>query len=283
MQYVKKKDGTIVESQCETIKVTENTLTKVLQGKINASDFFVGYTGNDLTDILEYDATKNITNMDGMFNSCRNLTTVPLFDTSKVKDMSNMFIGCESIESVPQFNTPAVTNTVYMFSGCKKLITVPLFNTSNVTNMNSMFEGCWVLKEIPKFDTSKVTRMSNMFYNCDIVTVPLLDTSNVTNISAMFFSCNKLKEIPQFDFSKATIVSSIFYNCSNLEEIHCTGLKLSFDISASTKFTESALVEILNNLGTPTTSQTLTMGATNLAKLTDEEKAIATDKGWTLK
>ena len=30
------------------------------------------------------------------------------------------------------------------------------------------------------------------------------------------------------------------------------------------------------------TKQTLTLGATNLAKLTDEEKAIATEKGWTL-
>jgi hypothetical protein len=32
----------------------------------------------------------------------------------------------------------------------------------------------------------------------------------------------------------------------------------------------------------PTTTKTLTLGATNLAKLTDEEKAIATNKGWTL-
>jgi hypothetical protein len=32
----------------------------------------------------------------------------------------------------------------------------------------------------------------------------------------------------------------------------------------------------------PTTTKTLTLGSTNLAKLTDEEKAIATNKGWTL-
>ena len=61
-----------------------------------------------------------------------------------------------------------------------------------------------------------------------------------------------------------------------------TGMKVSFDISASTKFTEAALVEILNNLATVTTTTTLKMGATNLAKLTDADKKIATDKGWTL-
>ena len=56
-------------------------------------------------------------------------------------------------------------------------------------------------------------------------------------------------------------------------------MKVSFNISSSTAFTKEALVEILNNLATVTTTQTLTMGATNLAKLTDEDKAIATNKG----
>ena len=59
-------------------------------------------------------------------------------------------------------------------------------------------------------------------------------------------------------------------------------MKVKFDISASTQFETADLVTILNNLATVTTSQTLTMGATNLAKLSDEQKKIATDKGWTL-
>ena len=39
---------------------------------------------------------------------------------------------------------------------------------------------------------------------------------------------------------------------------------------------------VINGLQTVTTSQVLTLGATNLAKLSDEEKAIATSKGWTI-
>ena len=77
-------------------------------------------------------------------------------------------------------------------------------------------------------------------------------------------------------------MSDTFRDCSSLEEIHMTGMKASFNISASTKFTRAALVEILNNLATITSTYKLTMGATNLAKLTDEDKAIATNKGWTL-
>ena len=42
-----------------------------------------------------------------------------------------------------------------------------------------------------------------------------------------------------------------------------------------------AMFNSLKNL-TDTTAKTLTLGSVNLAKLTDEQKAIATNKNWTL-
>ena len=133
-------------------------------------------------------------------------------------------------------------------------------------------------------DTSSVTNMSSMFYYCPSLTsVPTFDTSKVTDMSYMFYYCRSLTSVPTFDTSSVTSMYYMFYYCYSLTEIHMTGMKVSFDISASTKFTESALVEILNNLTNVTSTQTLTMGSTNLAKLTDDEKAIATGKGWTLK
>ena len=39
---------------------------------------------------------------------------------------------------------------------------------------------------------------------------------------------------------------------------------------------------VINGLQTVTSTQTLTLGTDNLAKLSDAEKQIATDKGWTL-
>ena len=114
-------------------------------------------------------------------------------------------------------------------------------------------------------------------------TIGYSDTSNVTNMTYMFYNCSSLTSIPTLDTSKVTNMTYMFYNCSSLTEIHMTGMSVDFNISASTQFTESALVEILNNLATVTSTRTLTMGSTNLAKLTDDEKAIATNKGWTLK
>ena len=220
----------------------------------------------DLTKVLHFSDTENVTTMTEMFKACKNLTALPSLDTSKVIDMSNMFEGCDNLLEVPMLNTSNVTLMVSMFWVCSKITTIPQFDTTNVTNMNSMFKQC-----------------------SNLVTVPLLNTTNVTNMVDMFRGCTNLKVIPAFDTSNVTKFAAlysgkgIFDGCTSLEEIHMIGMKESFNISASTKFTRDALVEILNNLGTVTSTKTLTMGTDNLNKLTEEDKLIATNKGWTLK
>lgn len=132
-------------------------------------------------------------------------------------------------------------------------------------------------------DTENVTNMSHMFYSCtSLVSIPQLNTSKVRDIDSMFYNCSKLTTIPALDVSNVQNTYNAFTNCINLKSILMTGMKVSFDISASTKFERADLLIILNNLATVTVSRTLTMGATNLAKLTEEDKAIATNKGWTL-
>lgn len=158
-------------------------------------------------------------------------------------------------------------------------------DTSNVTNMNNMFNQCSKLTTIPQLDTSQVNTMAFMFYQCsNLTSIPQLDTSKVTSMTGMFYQCSNLTTIPQLDTSNVSDMnmSDMFSGCSNLKSILMTGMKVNFDISASTQFEKSDLVTVLNNLATVTSTKTLTMGATNLAKLTDEDKAIATNKGWTL-
>ena len=156
-------------------------------------------------------------------------------------------------------------------------------DTENVYNMSSMFRSCYNLMAIPQLNTSNVKDMSSMLYQCrSLTSIPLLDTSKVNEMSYMFYGCSKLTTVPALDVSNVAYMFYVFSSCSHLKSILMTGMKVKFDISASTQFEESDLVTILNNLATVTTTQTLTMGATNLAKLTDEQKKIATDKGWTL-
>ena len=165
-----------------------------------------------------------------------------------------------SFEGIISFETTSnVTDMSYMFFSCSKLTSVPSLDTSNVTDMSFMFKYCSKLTSVPSFDTSNVTDMTNMFNDCrNLTSVPSFDTSNVTNMTNMF------------------------QNCSKLKEIHMINIDANLDISSSTEFTRKALLEIIGNLKTVTTTKRLTMGYINLANLTDEDKAIATNKGWTL-
>ena len=252
-------------------------------GKPSASYLFFYYKGTSLDNIIKTLDFSKVTNMSAMFRDCSKLTSIPQLDTSKITDMNQMFSSCSKLTSIPVLDTSSVINMGQMFSSCSNLTSIPVLDTSKVIDMFSMFQDCSNLTTIPQLDTSKVTNMSSMFRYCsNLTSIPVLDTSSVTNMSYMFSSCSNLTSVPALDTSKVTTMGNMFSNCRKLKEIHMTGMKTSFDISSSTNFTESALVEILNNLATVTSTKKLTMGSTNLAKLTDEEKAIATNKGWTL-
>lgn len=154
----------------------------------------------------------------------------------------------------------------------------------NVTSMTAMFYNCTNLTTIPRLGTSKITIMDSMLRSCsNLTTIPQLDTSNVTSMTSMFYDCTNLTTIPLLDTSNVTSMNYMFYNCSSLEAIHMININANLDIHASTKFTREALLEIIGNLKAQTSgTKTLKMGSTNLDKLTDEDKAIATNKGWTL-
>ena len=222
---------------------------------------------------------------------------------------ANMFRGCSALKAICELETPNATNMTYMFYQCYSLQAIPLFDTSNVTNMANMFYDCHSLTTIPSLNTANVTSMASMFRNCRVLeTIPKLDTANVTNMAYMFAQCNILGAIPNLSTPLVNTLQNMLESCFNLQSVgtlnfssvsslvsldpygylyslvsfNATGMKASFRLSGSNFLSESAIVVILNNLATVSTTQTLTLGATNLAKLTAEEKAIATNKGWTL-
>ena len=175
------------------------------------------------------------------------------------------------------------------FDGKSELLTVEFLNvTNNVTTMTYMFRNCSSLTQldVSKWDTSKLTNMNNMFNGCKSLTqldVSNWNTENVTNMSYMFNNCSSLTQldVSNFDTRNVTNMSSFIANASVLQNFISCVIPVSFGASG-TALTHDSLMSIINNLATVTTTQTLTLGSTYLAKLSSEEKAIATSKGWTL-
>lgn len=165
-----------------------------------------------------------------------------------------------------------------------------LQNTSNGTNFANMFYFGGLCTEMPQFDVSNGTDFNHMFYGmAEIESFPSFNTAKGLNFDGMFGMCMKAKTIEGINLSSATSVITMFDLCSELENITFNGnIKITgLDLSPCTKLTHSSLMSAINALydyvseGTTGTFK-LILGSTNLAKLTDAEKAIATQKGWTL-
>ena len=101
--------------------------------------------------------------------------------------MQTMFMNCKNLTTIPLLDTSSVTNMYDMFYYCTNLTTIPLLDTSNVTSMNSMFYNCTNLTTIPQLNTSSVTNMYNMFYGCTS-----LSDESLNNILAMCANTNHI-------------------------------------------------------------------------------------------
>lgn len=147
-------------------------------------------------------------------------------DTSKVTNMENMFESCYDITTIPPIDTSKVTNMPRMFYNCHSLTTIPPIDTSNVTSMNYMFYYCHSLTTIPRLDTTKVTDMRGIFYNCfrlKKIDITHYNTSSVSYNETWCNKCYSLKAIIIRSFSSTlSLDSSAFADC-----YHLTGTKNS--------------------------------------------------------
>ena len=207
-------------------------------------------------------------------------------DMNKWKDVAVYFPAVD-LTRYPSYN-------IFRFLEWYKLQVVPSLDFTGKTNMNALFFKCKSLKYIGNIiGTESVTDMSLAFGECSSLTsIPQLNTSSVSSMSDMFEGCLSLTSIPLLDCSSITNTYSPFRYVS-LNELTDLGgfknLKVSWDYNFLNRVpyaTVESLMNVINNLYDLTANglsgQTLNFGTTNLNKLTDEQKAVAINKGWTL-
>ena len=256
------------------------------------NDMFLGCSNLTSLDLSNWD-TSMVTGMSGMFYGCSKLTSLDInhFNTSKVTDMYNLFARCSKLASLDlhSWDTSKVTNMTTLFQFCSSLTSLDLssFNTSNVTSMGGMFENCSSLTSlnVSSFNTSNVTSMGGMFRNCSSLTslnVSSFNTSNVTSMGGMFGDCSRLitLDLSTFVTSESVNTDNMFKNCTGLTDLKWVNWKPTTSLSDSTKLTAECLRNLLTNLATVTTKPTLTLGTTNLAKLSTSDILKAQFKGW---
>ena len=134
-----------------------------------------------------------------------------------------------------------------------------------------------------EFDYSGVTRANFMFYNTGFTKLPFMDLSGCSKLSSTFAYSRNLHSIAGLHISEDTDFDRVFQQCIVLENLAVTGCigKSGLDVSEC-PLSHDSLMSILNALKTGVSGLTLTLGADNLGRLTDSEKAIAANKGWQL-
>ena len=165
----------------------------------------------------------------------------------------------------------------------------------------------------PKHKINPSYSCSSMFYSATAITDTKvdIDVRQATATTNVFRSASKLKTIRKLIVNENNTYVQWFTGCASLENITFEGVignDLSFadcplltvesmvgnvateeQIANGTNIIElngthyyGGIFGALRDNSATGASNTLTLGSTNLNKLTDTEKAIATEKGWTL-
>ena len=207
-------------------------------------------------------------------------------DGTKLSDMPALV---RQIQNPPTFASKFVQFAVVV-DGTLDCTQPFIQSCGQLLKYENMFLGCTASHVIlpPDLPRDLSASAAGMFSGCNNLldlSFPVGFGAQITSVRNMFNYCSKMVDLhlPDGFGSSATDAMYAFNNCDALANI--TGnpnFKASFSLSGSTKLTHDSLMVVINGLQTVTTAQTLTLGAANLAKLTDAEKKVATDKGWTL-
>jgi hypothetical protein len=167
--------------------------------------------------------------------------------TADISDLNNTFMYCKNLKKVE--------SAYFDFSNH------PTGSSANSQSANYLFYGCNNLEEIEDIG---IPAESYYYY--------------------AFMQCGKLHTIAVIRSTATTWFTDAFNSCYALANVTFEGVVgQNINLSWSTKLSHDSIMSLINCLETKSgETKTVTLGTTNLAKLTDAEKAIATEKGWTL-
>lgn len=216
------------------------------------------------------------------------------YEAAQVTSLGTVFKGNTSITSFNELQYfTGLTTLKEAFRTCTNLQSVTLPKTSRMTSMYDAFLTCSSLSgtlDLTPLNGSSITSMESACRRLGSISKIILP--KCTTVTSMYFTfyketneANTLTEIDSSLCSWANVTSNLnntFVNLRGLTKITggLPGLTRSVSLSYS-PITHDNAVEILESLGT-TSGATLTFSTTTYSTLTDEEKQIAIDKGWTI-
>lgn len=228
------------------------------------------------------------------------MTTIDVssWDLSNTSNISMLFYNNEKLNYIIGINDWDVTNVTHtssLFEYCS-LYSMDISNwdiAEKLKDMSYMFKDCIYITEINMNNVAKngTWGTMGMFDGCtNLQTVHMKnwDLSGVSKLGTEFADCTSLKTLDMENtiFSNGVNGGYILKlnSCTELENVIFGKQALgSWDFSYNTKLTRESLLSIIDGLAEHSTATfTLKIGSSNLSKLTEQDIAVATAKGWTI-
>ena len=216
-----------------------------------------------------------------------------LLDVSSVTNLKNAWQNCHNLQSlnISGWNVSSVTDITSAWNACYNLQSLDIsgWDVSGVIYMSNAWNSCYSLQSLnlSGWDTGSVTNLQgawNSCYNLQSLNLSGWDVSDVTNLQAAWQNCYNLKSLnlSGWDVSDVTNLQAAWQNCYSLVDYWPSVISINQDYSSATSLSIASLLRIIASLPVVTGARTLTLGQTNKLKLTAEQIAVATQKGWTV-
>lgn len=254
---------------------------------------------------ISFTNTSKVTNMAGLFNGCESLVNISGLDTSISTNCRDFFKGCKSLVTLPYCD---FTKTTYFpsYSDCVSLVSIPDIDCPAVSSSNGLsgnFANCTC--DIPNISIPLVTNTNSIFANYKGVKIGNLycpkATSVILGLSKSGSNISFVETIGEIDCSActtltifadyATAYTDTLKNVGGFKNLgKASGLNNVVNNSNGlvplSGLTHESMMNIINGLYDRASAgyavKTIKFNPTPFALLTDEEKAIGTNKGWTL-
>lgn len=306
-----------ISGNCSSVKITmnsNNTLLRTLRmeyfsfyglnvyGSNNlylGANYSTGYIYSALKSVPELKFANNVLQISSMFQFCTELVSIDdtAFNGKKMDEMRYAFRECGNLINCGHIDTfTSFPNLGQAFMNCHSLPYMPIsklpHNISTDSNSNQIYSGCTSITDIsdaysdPENDGFIKMNSTYIFNSTNITELPESYVEGQDQcVSEWFRYCSIVTYRGTLNGTKEIKNNDAFTSC---QQFRMTNITRSLDIRNNQSnrynlYTRDELLWIFNNgLETVSTTQTLTIGAAALALLSDEDKAIATNKGWTL-
>lgn len=139
-------DGKVLMGSDKVFKAPESTLKKLLDDTKSCNYLFYKYKGKSVDNLINYNDTENVNNMEKMCMSCTNLETIKL-NTNNVNNVKSMFNSCTRLQTVDITSLDKITSTsniTQFVYGCYSLTKLIIRNMTVVPALDSgSFGGCY--------------------------------------------------------------------------------------------------------------------------------------------